>query len=151
MTNTCMALIAALAALPILLAIAGCGGGGETAEASLSKAQYRAKADLICERAGMDQFKRWIRYGQQHPNVKDADKVGPAIIPPLQKQLRELRNLPAPSGDGAEIEAFLDEFEKALKAGEKDPSALLPEKYTPFDRSNRLAERYGLVDCAIAP
>jgi hypothetical protein len=153
MTNTYMALIAALAAVPfVLLGIAGCGGGGdETAEASLTKDQYRSKANLICSKAATEQLKIAEKYLSAHPGAEEADMVLPAVIPPLEQALRELKELPVPNGFEVQMENFFEAFERALRDGNEEPLSLLPEQGNPFDEANALGKKYELGDCGISP
>jgi hypothetical protein len=138
-------------ALAALLALAGCGGGGEeTAEASLTKAEFRNKANLICNDAGNEQFEEANKYFKKHPGAEEAD-VADQAIPPLEKALQELKDLPEPQGFEAQLETFYAEFEKALDQAREDPSILLSEEHNPFEEANRLGEKYQLGDCALSP
>lgn len=151
MTNTYTTLTLALAVLTALLALAGCGGDGETAEASLTKAQFRTKADFICEGASLEQGDIASKYVAKHPGAEEADLVELAGIPPLEKELRELQELPAPSDLEPKLENFFRAFEEALQRSKEDPSSLLSEKHHPFVKANKLGEKYDLGDCAISP
>jgi hypothetical protein len=151
MTSTQLILSCALASLAVLLALAGCGGGEETAEASMSIKQFRVKANLICNEAGTEQFEKVSLYLGQHPKAKEADAIKPAGIPPLEKELGELKALPSPRGHEGEIEAFFEAFEEGLEQGKTTPPSLLSEKHNPFEEANQLGKKYQLGDCALSP
>jgi hypothetical protein len=151
MTNTYLTLTFALAVLAAVVAFAGCGGGEETAQASLTKAQFRKKADFICEGASLEQGDIANEYVAKHPGADKADLVEPAGIPPLEKELRELKELPAPRDLKPQLANFFRAFEEALQRSKEDPSSLLSETHHPFVKANRLGEKYDLGDCAISP
>jgi len=136
-----------LVALP---AIAGC-GESEEAEAALSKKQYQKQADQICNDAGHEQFEGVIRYRKKHPGAEEEEMVAPVALPPLEKQLEELKELPMPNGDEAQLEAYFTQFAKALGAAREDPPSVLSVQENPFNPAIAIAKKYGLGDCAVAP
>lgn len=146
-----LALALLLAALAALIPLAGCGGSSETAQASLSPAQFRKKADFICEGAGNEQGELAGKYKEKHPSAEEADMVGVAAIPPLEKELEELKELPAPKSLEVHLVTFFAAFEKALEEGKEEPMSLLRHKGNPFEAADKLGEKYELGDCAIAP
>jgi hypothetical protein len=141
--------LVALSLLPSFGAV-GC-GGGEEAQAALTKAQYRQRANLICNSASQEQFQLGGEYIAAHPNAGQADAVEPALLPPLEKQLQKLQALPVPSGYEAQIESFLMALEEGLEAGKADPQSLLSKQSNPFDKANALGAKYQLGDCSGNP
>jgi hypothetical protein len=128
--------------------LTGCGGSSESsAEASLTKNQYVEKAEGICLHASQEQFHLAGEYASTHPGVEEEELIQPALIPPLEKELRQLKSLPAPSGEEAEVEAFTAAFETALEAGKKDPPSFLERSHNPFEKANALAASYGMKGC----
>jgi len=145
-------LLAALATLvAALLAVAGCGGSDDSAEGSLTKAQFAKRADLICSNAASEQYKNAGLYLREHPEADEAEMIEPVAIPPLEKQLKELEELGLPREHEAEAEAFLQEFEEALGELKKDPEVAVSPGGNPFDQANRLAEKYEYGDCSQSP
>jgi len=137
-------------ALPIAVGVAGC-GGDESAEASLTKAQYARQANLICNHASVEGAKRAGIYASEHP--KGGTEVGMykyAGPPAFGKALEKLENLPLPSGYEAGLEAFIDEFETGVETIRTDPSSIVAQP-NPFDPARKLAKKYGLGDCAVIP
>ncbi len=135
--------------LGLLVWVPGCGGGDSTS-ASLTKSQYLKQAKEICEKGEREQLELASQYLKKHPGAEEEDMILPAGIPPLQKQIAKLKELPAPEGDEAEIEAFIKASEEALEEGEANPQDLLSSS-NPFDKANKLGEKYGLTNCASAP
>ena len=141
-----------LAALSLTaIGAVGCGGGEETAEASLTKAQYALKADLICGAVGDEQFKNAGLYLQQHPGASEVDMVKPAAIPPLEKEIRELGVLNPPKKQEGDAQAIIEELKKAVRQLKEEPRAALYTKNSPFNKANTLARHLGLGDCSRNP
>lgn len=150
MTNKKLKRALALVALASLAVIAGC-GGDDSAETSLTKAQVQKKANLICNAASNEQFKLANNYLKKNPKAKEEDLVGLAGIPPLEKELEELEELPVSGDLEDQIDAFLEEFEKGLAAIKDDPDLALSAQDNPFEDANALAKKYKLGDCSDTP
>ena len=146
-----LTLILALATLAATLAIAGCGGGGDSAKASLTKAQFAKQADLVCSTAGNEQAEKANLYLKKHPKAEEAEMIEPALIPPLEKGLEELKELGLPRDSEAQAEAFIEEFEKALEELKEDPEAALSPGGNPFEKANSIAKKYEYGDCGLNP
>jgi hypothetical protein len=131
------------------VAATGCGGG--EAEAALTKAQFRKKANLICNKAGTEQYGLASEYFTSHPGADEAEAVEPALLPPLESELRELQALSVPAAYEGQIKGFLRALEEGLQAGKKDPQGLLSKQNNPFDKANALSKRYQLGDCSLNP
>jgi hypothetical protein len=141
-----------LAALSLTaLCAIGCGEGEETAEASLTKAQYALKADFICGVVGDEQFQNAGLYLEQHPGASEVDMVKPAAIPPLEKEIRELSALNPPKGQEGDAQAIIEELKKAVRQLKQEPRAALYTKNSPFNKANTLARHLGLGDCSRNP
>jgi hypothetical protein len=141
-------IIGALVSMGLIL-VSGC--GGDSAEASLTKDQVIKKAELICGEAEGEQFKKGFAYMEEHPGIEEAEAVVPAALPPIEKELQRLKDLPAPSSDQAELTEFFAALEKAMEETKKDPESALISKANPFERPNELAKRYGLQGCSGNP
>ena len=136
-------------ALGIVAFAAGCGGAGtdtsaDTAEATITKADFIAQADEICragdekigEAAGMNATKQ----GQE-------DFVKNTIVPSIQGQVDGIRALPVPAGDEEQITAILDSAQDGLSEVQQDPELLTTRGENPLEPSSKLAKEYGLKDC----
>lgn len=146
-------LTALLALLAVAVAMAGCGSSGEavTAQTTMPKAKYAHKADLICEGASYEQTHLANLYLEEHQNAPEADLVVPAGIPPLEKEIKELRELGLPKGQEKKAELFLEEVEKGLYALKEEPSLALSKEHNPYETANELGEELGLGDCSRNP
>jgi hypothetical protein len=152
-----MALLAAVAAIAL---VAGCGGGDDSTDStestsSLTKAQFLKQGNAICEK-GNDEVEEGVvdfleennLSGSKAPTKAQLTQAAEEIlIPSVSKQLDELRDLGAPSGEEEEVDKILSAAEKALEEGEEDPASLAAESTGPFVEVNKMATDYGLVRC----
>jgi hypothetical protein len=137
-----------LAAVMALL-VAGCGGGGDdsTSTSSLAKPAWIAKADAICqqgnqeiEQAANEQFGK---QGQQPSDEQVQQFTSDTVVPSVQRQIDQIRDLGAPSGDEDQVNKILDTVQTDI---DKTKSATtLPDD--PFADGNALATQYGLKVC----
>lgn len=153
MSNQCKSTLFALSAVAVLLGLIGCGSGsdGEMKQTPLTLAEFQKKADFICEGASSEQFRLAGKYATEHPGSTEGDWAESAGIPPLEKELQELRELPPPGSLKSKVEVFLTEFEKALQHVKKKPTSMLLEKGNPFEKTDHLGEKYELGDCSLQP
>lgn len=151
------AVLLALFALLISAGVVGCGGdesaeaGDESVEATLTLPQYQRRANFICNRASSEAFQKAGIYLSKHSDDgTEAEMYEQAGLPPLEKALRELQNLPVPEEIESGIQAFLEEFEGAIEEARKDPELIVAEP-NPFDKARKLGRKYRLGDCGIIP
>jgi hypothetical protein len=133
------------------------GSSGETTvhTGSLSKSQFIKKASVICERVRKELASGFGEYGAEHqvpssgPKAQTAagDFIDTVFVPIYQKQIDQLSELGAPSGDEEEIEAILEAMQKGLQEGQENPLAFI--KGAPFLReAANLTASYGLTACS---
>jgi hypothetical protein len=142
-------------ALALAAFAVGCGNGGETTAAPLTKAQFIKQADAICTR-GQQRFQELFDgYMRQTPNPTPAPErtlaqwteiVETAFAPALEREIDELRALTAPRADERQVNAILAAVEDGLRGVEKDPS-VEADAEEQFRKSTRLADEYGLTVC----
>jgi hypothetical protein len=145
----------------VSLLAAACGGdnGGE----ALSKSEYIARSNSICERTAKKaevQFKRIVgaerpKRGEEQRYLSNAQRfLRAAAIPIIRENLDDRRALVAPTDDDQEIEAIIGAGEKAIAEFERiaeDRSRVealfrgeTPDPATEFDARSR---RYGIKNC----
>ncbi|HSC55657.1 MAG TPA: hypothetical protein VLC51_00550 [Nitrospira sp.] len=154
MVKKLLSILSVTAISLLCVSLSGCGGSGSEAsgsEASLSKKEFVKKAKAICLKSESEQFKAAFAYIESHPGTEEEDAVVPAALPPIEKELKKLREMGAPE----EMQSRLDSFYKALEQGiadtKKDPGSALVVKGNPFNRANKLAEAAGLENCSSNP
>jgi len=118
MYRTCVAMLGAAA-----LAVAGCGGDDQDSGSSggggtLTKAQFITKAAAVCR----DTKKAQLPYTDKVsklPDRTDIKRVAPLLVGALgesRKGYDELRDLPAPKQDKAQLDAYFAAAERLLDA-----------------------------------
>jgi predicted small secreted protein len=149
-----LALIAAVAMAALLLA--GCGGGGEDSSSgkSISKEDFIAKADAICEK-GTKRLQAAIFAAVKKPQnltkVSEADQikiVKTAMVPNVSREVKELRALGIPDGDDEKVDAMIGALEEGVETAEQDPQAVTNSSDVVFGIASRIAGEYGLTACA---
>src|SRR5918999_1574964 len=97
----------AASALVVSLAFAGCGGGDDEEQPdSLTKADYVKQADAICaetekrQRALLTEFQQENKNAGGGPQAME-EMITSAALPPLERQAKELAELPPPDKDAA--------------------------------------------------
>lgn len=130
----------------VVLGVAGCGGG----EARLTRAQFLREGNAICARAAAEEVKLATRFRKEEPAVEERPDflVAPAVVPPLEGELRRLEALDPPRADEKNLLKIFRGMEKGIEDAKEDPIDLLVEETDPFARANQLAMRYGLHACA---
>jgi hypothetical protein len=151
-----LAILAAVAAIALI--VAGCGGGDDSTtegDASLTKAEFVKQADGICKEANSELTVEFQKFSKENnlPEGKEPTKeqgeelVEEVLIPNVQQQSEDIRELGAPSGDEDRVAAILDALDQGIEEAEEDPAALLDAQDDTFDKANELAADYGLKVC----
>jgi hypothetical protein len=131
------------------LVVAGCGGGGDdsTSTSSLAKPAWIAKADAICqqgnqeiEQAANEQFGK---QGQEPSDEQIQQFTSETVVPSVQRQIDQIRDLGAPSGDEEQVNEILDTVQADIDKA-KSANSLSDDS---FADGNALATQYGLKAC----
>jgi hypothetical protein len=143
-------------ALAAVIAVAGCGGSGadDATTASISKVAFIKKADAICTKVAeqsQSEYAAFVKANNvpegEEPTATQWGDIGKTIlIPDLQQQIDEIRQLGVPAGDEAEITAFLDATEKAIEKVEDEPLAAKSPS-TLLANADKVSEGYGYKVC----
>jgi hypothetical protein len=169
----------ALLLLSILLLAAvagvGCGSGGgsdssvsagavtdtgnsattnATSETPPTKAAFIAEADAICKATDKEQAVRLALVSRAKPKGLKKPEQEQAVLgaglPPIQREVEQLRALDPPSEDAAKVEAILKGIERAVDEAKADPASVLSTAGNPFNAVDKLAAEYGFKACANA-
>jgi hypothetical protein len=155
MSKRLLTMLAGVAAFAML--VAGCGDGGD--EESLTKAEYAEQGTVICKEtvkdmgAALDELAKREKKEKGRPRKELATEfVEDSMLPAYESQLEELRDMPAPSADEAQLNAIYAEMQQGIdEVDEKTPKVFLltNKKLT---QGKKKAEDYGLKECmAILP
>lgn len=91
--------------------------------------------------------KNGIKENEEPSNAQGVEISETILVPNIENQSEELRELAAPDGDEAEISAMLDSLDQGVEEAEEDPEALFTAKSDPFGPANKKAKEYGLKVC----
>jgi hypothetical protein len=132
----------------------GCGdddddGGDDGAEA-LTKEEYLAQGNQICKQgeAELDAVADETFSGGEPDQATLEAFVNDALIPNVQGQIDQLRDLGIPEADEEQVTQILDEAELALQDIKEDPSLAAGQGgEDPFAEVNTKLDEYGLTAC----
>lgn len=156
MSKRLVPLFVALAALAVIVAGCGSGGGSTETTTALSKAEFVKKGNAICAEGskeineGFEKFAKENGFSEKKrpPQAKLEEGIETVVIPGIRKEIEGIRALGIPAEEGAEAEAVLDAAEEALEKGEENPSLLAKEESAgPFAEVNKLSREFGLTKC----
>jgi hypothetical protein len=133
--------LAAVAAL----VVAGCGGGDDdsTSTSSLAKPAWIAKADAICQQGNQEIEQAANEQFGQPSDEQVQQFTSETVVPSVQRQIDQIRDLGAPSGDEDQVNEILDTVQADIDKAKS--ATTLPDD--PFADGNALATKYGLKVC----
>ncbi len=156
---------AALFAAVLVAIVAGCGGGGSSSssggstsggEAALTKKQFVAKADGICE-AKDEELNKEVEKFVKEEGISESKKptqdqenelVEKYVVPNIQAQGEEIGDLSPPEGDEETIEKIVTSLEEGAQEAEEDPESITGGNSTnPFETASKEAQAYGMKVC----
>jgi hypothetical protein len=124
-----------------------CGGGDES---TITQEDFIAQANEICRTVGDQTDDAAEEAFSDNPTDTEIEAFWDETArQSAEDQLQQIRDLGAPEGDEAEIEALLTEVESAIEETQKAVDAgTVGEGEDPFVEADRLSVEYGLTDCA---
>ncbi|HEU4739483.1 MAG TPA: hypothetical protein VFS54_10445 [Solirubrobacterales bacterium] len=147
-------LIAAVAAAALAALVAGCGGGDETTDetVTLTKAEFIKQGDAICKESGDQSEKEAEEFAEENGFTLEKasteqleEAVAEVLVSTLRQQADEISALGAPEGDEDQVEEIIASLESATDEIEDEPKLVFEEKV--FDKPNELAQDYGFKVC----
>ena len=86
--------------------------------------------------------------GNQRPsNAQLEEFATETVVPNIQGQVSDVRELEPPAEDQEQITEFLDEAQGEIETIKGDPASLFTDTSS-FEKANDLARAYGLDECA---
>ena len=149
------ALLAAVAALLALAAlVAGCGGGDETTDESvtLTKTEFIKQGDEICKKGNDQSEKEAEEFAEDNDftlekasNEQLEEAVVEVLVPSLNQQAEEIDALGAPEGDEKKVEELVVSLEDAADEIEDEPGLVFEGEV--LEEPEKLAQDYGFKVC----
>ncbi|MGA8217140.1 MAG: hypothetical protein WB771_01120 [Solirubrobacterales bacterium] len=131
--------------------MAGCGGSSDssTTTAALSKSEFVAKADAICERGDKRIEAAAERYlGPGRPTRAQFVRfANAAVVPQTQQIVDGIRALDPPADVADTVDQMIADAQSVNDRLKADPEELASSE-DPFADVNRLAKEAGLDACA---
>jgi hypothetical protein len=132
------------------IAAAGCGGsddndssGLETSD--LSKSEWIAQANQICIEGDKDIGQQAGEFFNGKPTPAESTRFShEVVLPSIQAQVAQIRELGAPEGDEEQVETMLEAVDEGLAKAETDSSAL---REGALDEGTALVQGYGATSC----
>ncbi len=131
----------------LVMIVAGCGGGE-----SLSRADYASEANVICSRAGKKVVAGLTSQseGGGGSEAKRYEALSESVLlPSLETEVSELRELGAPDGEEAKIDELLAAMQRGIDAAKARQIHSLGQFGQGFVRFDELAHEYGFDSCAL--
>jgi hypothetical protein len=122
---------------------AGCGDDDDEDGGGLTKKEYVAHGNAICEEGNAEIESDLEALGPGGPTPEEFSSV---VVPATQNEIGALRALPAPDGDEETLSELLDEAQAALNRIKATPAIAFGDD--PFAVVNAKANEYGLTACA---
>ena len=141
--------------LVVAAGFAGCGGDDDDSGRRLSKEDYIAKADAICEEANQRESTSGVPAGGLEI---DDPRVQRSMVAGLRDTLADLRELEVPEGDEARVAKIISSLEGVLTARKDQfsaaragdgPAQTEAERafFTASQDLGAIAGSYGLTHC----
>lgn len=156
----CIAVVVAVAVALLGLAIAGCGSGTEsttTVAAPMTKKRFQHEAHRLCYRLskkqsrGVEDFYERRGWDPRYVNERQMEQMNAAVVLPIvEEKLEQLRALPPPKGDEAELKRIFVAMEKSIRRSEAHPQWLVdqtPTRQSIFLEVEKLTAAYGIWFC----
>jgi hypothetical protein len=142
-------MMAIAATLMIGVGVAGCGSGSSATKApptaTITKAQFLAKANAICGRADPVLSEAEAKLASARTKAQVVAVVRNVYVPSIEAQVTGIRALGTPSGDQASVLSMLRLVQADLNRLERKPALVATDLFANFAK---VAHPYGLTACA---
>lgn len=132
---------------------AGCGGDDE-ATASLSRQQFVKEANAVCKAGERERTEiiegatKLFKPGEVLSKERKEEFVQTGAVDPYRKMTEQLTELGTPEGEEEQVEAVIEEMERAADKAEENPIKALTS-IAPFAAANKAVTDYGIDSCAV--
>ena len=141
--------------LALGLLAAGCGSSGEDEPEPIAKKTFVKKVNALCydvsyRRLGPslgEVAEKTVKSDEQEKKKIEAEYVSDSMVPIVQTEIDEIRDLGLPRGEEKKAEAYLDEVQEFVDKAEEEPEAY-PSKLSLTPASYK-ADKLGIHECPI--
>ena len=138
--------------LAVALIVGGCGSSsddGEVTESSITKAEFVKQAEAACEKGEKQvetSFNTYLKENkdaleQEATKAQFADVLETVLVPAIEQEIEDIREIGSPSGEVDQIQAIIDALEEGLEKSQADPRVGVQETVVFFDDAYKLARR----------
>lgn len=134
--------------------LSGCGGSSADS-ASVSKAEYVARADEICKHGEAEKnsalraaLKELGRRRETLTRKHEEELVTEFALPPIKRMARELKGIDRPVGEEDKARQLVHAYGKEIKHLEEDPASVTNGSGGAFAEADELARALGMKFCA---
>lgn len=127
------------------LIAAGCGDDDSSGGEALTKEEFIAQADAICQQGEEELDAASARLSGKGTDAQFEAFVREELVPNVQSQVDQIGELVAPEADQEQIDALLDSANDGVDEMAQDPSQA--QYGDPLGEANTLATDYGLKVC----
>jgi hypothetical protein len=136
--------------------LSACGdddGDEEAAQEALTKEEYLAQGNEICERftGEIDQVAAETFPNQGDPSPKQLSTFAGEIVPIIEQAMGQLQELPPPEGDEEQLDSFFAAVDQAIadyqRAADNPDQAQQIFAADPPGEAQKIADEYGLTAC----
>ncbi|HUF84930.1 MAG TPA: hypothetical protein VMQ81_10105 [Acidimicrobiia bacterium] len=137
----------------LTLGLATAAFAGVAAAGELSKKEYKAEANQICEDAG-DEIDAIFETAFE--GVESEEDIDPAAfeaaineaIPVFREAIDDIGGLEGPSALERKVDKLLDQYSEVVDEIEDDPQGAFESDEDPFEAADKRARKLGLRRCA---
>lgn len=112
------------------LLFAGCGGGSETEEKTLTKKQFVKLTEAFCDKEYRAEERDMEAYADEHlllfggGEPWEQEVLNEIVFEYVEDKIDYFKSLPVPAGDEKEVRGMIKAFEEGLEKSEENPAAL---------------------------
>lgn len=138
------------------LLVAGCGGDDDADAQQIDKAAFVKEARQICEQASGKLAAKTTQISTRESEKPNYDfkkgqitLIEDALIPSLEEELGQLRELGIPKEAKKDAETFLNTYQEAIDEMKAKPNTGL-ETPAPYEEIELVGRKFGVAECPIA-